>query len=165
MQPKTRYRYWRMRRVKDPKQRINAGLLMVGVGILIFRTLRMVTLEQAFEILVDWVYVLLIMEFMVDVACFMASLRWFVLSKWKFASTALKLGATAVLLHAFRVLIYVLGRTGPWVNFDVKPEYREAYTFDWFWIYFAAVLSILGVIAVFVIWHYRRKQRRMNRGT
>jgi len=164
MQVKSRYRYWRMRREKDPKQRINAGFLMLGTGVLIFRTLRMVTVEQAFEILVDWVYVLLIMEFMIDVACFMASMRWFVLSKWKYASTALKLGATAALFHAFRVLIYVLGRTGPWVNFDVKPEYREIYSFDWFWVYFAAVFSILGVIVVFVVWHYRKKQRSLKRG-
>ncbi|NND16372.1 MAG: hypothetical protein HKN89_08615 [Eudoraea sp.] len=154
-----------MRREKDPKQRINAGLLMLGAGILIFRTLRMVTVEQAFDILIDWVYVLLIMEFMIDAACFMAAMRWFVLSKWKYASTALKLGATAALLHAFRVLIYVLGRTGPFENFDVKPEYRETYTFDWFWVYFAAAFSIVAVIMVFVVRYFRRKQVRSYRGS
>jgi len=160
MQVKSRYRYWRMRRVKDRRQRLYAGLLMFGAGILIFRSLRMVTVEQAFDILVDWVYVLLIMEFMIDVACFMASLRWFTLSKWKYASTALKLGAWAAILHAFRVLIYVLGRTGPWVNFDVKPEYREAYTFDWFWVYFAATFSVIGLIGVLVIWRLWRRKKR-----
>ena len=161
MQVKSRYRYWRMRRVKDSRQRLYAGLLMLGAGVLIFRTLRMVTVEEAAEILVDWVYVLLIMEFMIDVACFLASMRWFTLSKWQYASTALKLGAWAAIFHAFRVLIYVLGRAGPWVDFDVKPEYREAYSFDWFWVYFAATFSVLGLIGVYIIWRLWRSKKKL----
>jgi hypothetical protein len=49
------------------------------------------------------------------------------------------LGAAAAILHAIRVLIYMLGRTGPWVNFDEKPGHRDSYTFEWFWVYFAAI--------------------------
>ena len=161
MQVKSRYRYWRMRRIKDPKQRLYSGLILVGAGILLFRTLRMVLVEQAFEILMEWVYTLLILEFMIDLGCLLAALRWFVLSKWKYASSALKLGAWAAILHAFRVLIYVLGRTGPWVNFDVKPDYHASYTFDWFWIYFAAGFSAMALIGVYVTWRlwlrYKRK--------
>ena len=159
MQVKSRYRFWRMRRIKDPQQRLYAGFIMVGMGILIFRTLRMVMVEQAYEILTDWAYTLLVLEFMLDSAAFLAAMRWFVLSKWKYASSAFKLTAWAVIFHAFRVLIYVLGRTGPWVNFDVKPEYHAEYTFDWFWVYFAAVFSVLGLIGVYVVWRLwlRRK--------
>jgi len=160
MQVKSRYRYWKMRRVKDPKQRLYAGLLLLGAGILLFRTLHMMLVEQASEILVDWVYTLLILEFMLDLGCLLAASRWFSLSKWQYASTALKLGAWATILHAFRVLIYVLGRTGPFENFDVKPEYHASYTFDWFWVYFAAGFSILGILGVFIILRIWRQWRR-----
>lgn len=160
MQVKTRYRYWRMRRMKDPKQRLYAGLLMVGAGILIFRTLRMVTVEQAYVLLTDWAYTLLVLEFMLATACFFAALRWFTLSKWTYASTALKLGAWAAIFHAFRVLIYVLGRTPLLENFDVKPEHHDSYTFDWFWVYFAASFSILGLIGVYVIRRLWMKKKR-----
>ncbi len=159
MQVKSRYRYWRMRRIKDPKQRLYSGLILAGVSILLFRTLRMVLVEQAFEILVEWVYTLLILEFMIDLACLLAALRWFVLSKWKYASSAMKLGAWAAILHAFRVAIYVLGRTGPWVNFDVNPQYHASYTFDWFWIYFAGGFSILSLVGLYVTWRLWRQYK------
>lgn len=80
------------------------------------------------------------------------------------ARLPLRLIAAAVILHAIRVLVYVLGRTGPWVNFDVKPEYHEVYTFEWFWVYFAAILAFLGVAGVIIVWRiirYRRKQSRI----
>ena len=64
-----------------------------------------------------------------------------------------------MILHAIRVLIYVLGRTGPWENLDVKPEQQDTYTFEWFWVDFAAVLAILGVLGVVVIWRLRAKRR------
>ena len=159
MQVKSRYRYWRMRRIKDPKQRLYSGLILAGVSILLFRTLRMVLVEQAFEILVEWVYTLLILEFMIDLACLLAALRWFVLSKWKYASSAMKLGAWAAILHAIRVAIYVLGRTGPWENFDVQPRYHTSYTFDWFWIYFAAGFSILSLVGLYVTWRLWRQYK------
>ena len=164
MQVKSRYRYWRMRRIKDPRQRLYSGLLMLGTFILMLRTLRMVLVEQEFEMLTDWVYVLLILEFMLILGCLLASSRWFVLSKWRYASTALKLGSWAVMLHALRVLIYVLGRTGPWINLDVKPVYHKSYSFDWFWIYFAAGFAALGLIGLVIAWRiWRQKKRKYYR--
>ena len=80
------------------------------------------------------------------------SIRWFILNERTKATIPSRLGAAASILHAIRVLIYVLGRTGPWLNFDVKPEYQDSYTFEWFWAYFAAILSIFGVLGVIVIW-------------
>jgi hypothetical protein len=57
------------------------------------------------------------------------------------------------------VSIYVFGRTGPWLNFDIKAEYRAEIASNWFWIYFAAVLSVLGVAGVIIIWRLRKKAR------
>lgn len=150
-----------MKKLLFSKQRIYALLLMLGASILLFRTIRMMTVEQAFDILVPWVIALLIAEFLIDLGCFLSSARWMISGRREHARLPLRLIAAAVILHAIRVLVYVLGRTGPWVNFDVKPEYHEEYTFEWFWVYFAAILSVLGVTGVVIVWQiirYRRKQ-------
>lgn len=147
------------------KQRVYALLLMLGASILLFKTLRMMTVEQAFDILVPWVIAMLISESLIDLGCFLASLRWFISNNRLHARLALRLGAAAAILHAIRVLIYVLGRTGPWVNFDVKPEHHAAYTFEWFWVYFAAALAVLGVVGVIVIWQIIRHKRNRSETT
>ena len=141
---------------KDSKQRIYASLMILGASILLFRTMRMILVEKAFEILVLWVFALLIVEFLIDLSCILASIRWFTTSKRVNARLPLWFGAIATILHSIRVLIYVLGRTGPWVNFDVKPEYKNSYTFEWFLVYFAGILSILGIVGVIVIWQIIR---------
>jgi hypothetical protein len=152
MQVKTRYRYWRMRRIKDPKQRLYASLLLMATSILLIRSWHMAMEEQRFQILVDWVYSLLILEFMLTIGCLLAALRWFVLSKWQYASTAMKLGVWAVMLHAFRVLILVLGRNEQWENFDVLPQYKAAFTMDLFWVYFSVGFALLALTGVYIVW-------------
>jgi hypothetical protein len=132
---------------------------MLGASIIIFRTIRMMAVEQAFDILVPWVIALLIAEFLIDLSCFLSSARWMISNKLEYARLPLRLGAAAAILHAIRVLVYVLGRTGPWVNFDVKPEYHAEYTFEWFWVYFAAILAFLGVAGVIIIWRIIRYRR------
>jgi len=144
------------------RQRVYALLLMLGASILLFMTIRMMAAEQAFELLVPWVIALLIAEFLIDLGCFLAAVRWFVSGKRASGKLPLRLGASAALLHALRVLVYVLGRTGPWINFDVKPEHHEAYTFEWFWVYVAATLAVLGVIGVMVIWQIIRIKARSS---
>ncbi len=119
-------------------------------------------IEGAFEILVLWVLILLIIEAFIDLACILSSIRWLLSINGKYALTALRLGALAAIFHAFRVLIYVMGRTGPWKNFDVKPEYHETYTFSWFWVYFAAILSIAGIVGVIVIWYLINRRNRTD---
>jgi hypothetical protein len=141
------------------KQRIYAFLLILGASFLLFRTLRMMFVENAFEILVLWVLLLLMVEFLVDISCIFSSLKWLISNDSLKATFPLQLGAAATILHAVRVLIYVLGRTGPWLNFDVKPIYHSSYSFEWFWVWFAAILSVLGVIGVIVIWRLRRRAK------
>jgi len=152
MQVKTRYRYWRMRRIKDPKQRLYASLIITATGILLIRSWHMAMEEQNFEILVGWVYSLLILEFMLTIGCLLAGSRWFVLSKWQYASSALKLGVWAVMLHAIRVLILVLARTPGGQNFDIQPEYRSTFAIDWFWVYFSAGFAVIALTGVFIVW-------------
>ena len=139
------------------KQRIYAILLILGASILVFRTIRLLFFEQGLEILVLWVIILTIVEFLIDIACIIGSLRWLISNDPLKATFALQLGAAAAIFHAIRVLVYVLGRTGPWINFDVKPEYHSSYSFEWFWVWFAASLALLGVIGVIVIWRLRSR--------
>lgn len=141
------------------KQRIYAFLLMLGASILLWRTLQLMFVEQGLEILVLWVISLTIVEFIIDFSCIIGSLRWLISNDALKATLPLQLGAAAAILHAIRVLIYVLGRTGPWLNFDVKPMYHSSYSFGWFWVWFAAILSVLGVIGVIVIWRLRRRAK------
>ncbi len=141
-------------------QRIYSSLLALGAGVLLFRTIRMMLVESALEVLVPWVIFLLFAEFLLDLLCLILSIRWMLVGTSNVVILPLRVGAAAAILHAIRVLIYVLGRTGPWLNFDVKPEYHISYIFDWFWVYFAATFSLLGIIGVIVIWWIRRKRLR-----
>jgi hypothetical protein len=141
------------------RQRIYALLLIIGASFLLFRILRLLFFEQGLEILVLWVIVLTIFESAIDISCIVGSLRWFISNDESKATFALRLGAAAAIFHAIRVLIHVLARTGPWFNFDVKPEYHSSYSFEWFWVWFAAILSVVGVIGVIVIWRFRRRSK------
>ena len=89
----------------------------------------------------------------IDTLCIIFSFRWLFGQGSKHSkSISLRLGAIAAIFHAFRVLIYVLGRTGPWINFDVKPQFRSTHNMEMFWVYFATVLSILGILGVIIVW-------------
>ena len=142
------------------KRRLYASLLILGAGILLFRTIRLLTIEDGWVTLAGWVIALTFIEMAIDILCILFSFHWLWQNSTKSKKNALRTGAAAAIFHAFRVLIYVLGRTGPWVNFDVKPEYRETHQVDLFWVYFAAILSVMGILGVLIIWAIIRKQRK-----
>lgn len=145
------------------RQRIYASLLTLGAGILIYRTLSLMILEEGFVLLVPWVIALTIAELLLDLGWLVCSIRWYILKRQGKAVCALRLATAAIFLHAFRVLIYVLGRTGPWINFDVRPEHHASYTFEWFWVWFAATLSVLGVLGVLIIWTIIRRKKKIGK--
>jgi hypothetical protein len=128
---------------------------------LLFRTIMMLS-EGALDVLVLWASILLIAEFLIDLGWFLSSIFWWISNDENKASIPLRLAATAIIVHAMRVLIFVLGRVGPWIDFDIRPEHRALHDTRWSWagVYFAAVLSVLGVIGVLVIWILRRRAKR-----
>ena len=140
------------------RQRLYASLLIIGSGILLFRTIHMVS-TNAYDYLMLWVFILLIAEMLVDLGCLGSSVWWWITNDPDNDSIPLRFGAAAAILHAIRVLIFVLGRTGPWINFDVRPEHQALHhlRWTWFWVYFAAIMSILGVIGVIIIWRLRKR--------
>ena len=140
----------------ESKQRLYAALLFVGAGILLARTIIMLS-QGALGVLVWWASGLLIFELIIDLACMMTSVNWFLSNDQTKDRIPLRLGAIAAIFHAFRVLIFVLGRMGPWIDFDVQPDQRALHDTRWTWadLYFATIMSILGLIAVIVIWRLR----------
>ena len=142
------------------KQRRYASLLILGACILLFRTTYML-FDGALSTLVLWVSILLITEFLLDLSCLLSSIRWWITNDENYARIPLRIGASAAILHAIRVLIFVIGRVGPWIDFDVKFEHQTLHStrWSWGWLYFAAILAVLGVIGVLFIWKLRRRAK------
>ena len=147
--------------MKITKPRLYALLLILGSAFLFYRTLHLV-ITGNLSIFTWWVSALLILEMATDLACLAASAWWYRINDPDRDRLPLRLGTAVVLLHAFRVLIFVLGRTGPWINFDVRPEFHATHGERWSWtaVWFAALMSILGMAAVLLIWLIRRGKRR-----
>ena len=129
------------------RQRTYATLVGLGIWILLFRTIIMLT-DGSLGVLMPWASALLFAEFALDVGTFPASIWWWLGGTENRAWLPLRLAAAATILHAIRVLVYVLGRTGPWVDFDWRPAYRGITPPEWTWVIFAAVFSVLGIIVI-----------------
>ena len=140
------------------RQRFYATLLALGACILLYRTITMVV-QGSLSVLALWVSVLLVAELLVDLSCLLASVHWWIKNDASVSGLPLRLGAAAAILHALRVLIFLLGRTGPWTDFDVQPEQRAMHDARWTWsgVRFAAIMAILGIIGVIVIWMLIRR--------
>lgn len=145
------------------KQRVYATFLILWACILLFRTVLMIT-GEALTVLVLWVSILLIAEFLIDTGWLLSAILWWIANDETKARTPLRLAAAAIILHATRVLIFVLGRVGPWIDFDVRPEHRALHhaRWSWGWLYFAAIMSVLGVIGVITIWRFRRRSSTVH---
>jgi len=143
------------------RQRLFATLVFLGAGFLFFRTIVMLT-QGAMVWMVPWVAVLLLAESVLDATILLGTVRWWITCDEEHAHFPLRTTAAAVFLHAGRVLIYVLGRVGPWIDFDIRPEHRAIYSSrgSMGWVYFAAIMSILGILGVIVIWRNRRRNKK-----
>ena len=143
------------------RQRLYASLLALGTGFLLYRTVTMLV-QGALDVLVLWVSLLLFAELLLDLSCLLSSIRWWITNDKSKARLPLRLCAAAIILHAIRVLIFVTGRIGPWIDFDVRPEQRAMHEARWTWtgVYFAGIMSVLGVIGVIIIWTLIRRARK-----
>ena len=141
------------------KQRLFAGLLILGSALLTFRTIKMIS-QGSLERLALWVSALLILELIIDLACFLTSARWFITNNKQQNKFPLYFAAASTILHAIRVFIYAIGRVGPWINFDLKPEYVANNEVNWSlgWLYFAVIMSVVGLIVLFGIWRYLKRK-------
>jgi len=143
------------------RQRIWATLLIVGACVLIFRCVHLLS-TGGFIVLNWWVVAMTVVELLIDLACLATAIRWWLANDSRVNTVPLRLGAAAAIFHAVRVLVFVLGRTAAFLNFDVRPEYHASHgeRWSWFWVYFAATLSVLGILGVLIIWLVRRSARK-----
>lgn len=133
------------------------GMLIVGAGVLFYRTIALIR-GGARKVLKPWVVQLTFVEMAIDAFTMLSAARWWRSRNPDHADLALTAGACATLVHAGRVAVFVLGRTGPWVDFDVRQDARAGHDKRWTWsqVVFAGTLSALGVIGVVTIWVARR---------
>jgi len=145
------------------RQRIYALFLVLGSAFLLYRTLAMIA-GGYLTYQVWWAAASIVAEMIADAAWMLSAAWWFRINDKSWDTLPLRLGTVAILLHALRVLVFVMGRTGPWINFDVKPEYLYLYEETvWFWVWFAATMSFLSIVAVVIIWQIRVRNRRKLR--
>jgi len=140
------------------------GLLIAGAGVLLARTIALLA-GGARAVLKSWVVALTVIEMIVDIVTVLGAARWWRSRIPRHARLPLRVAAAATLLHAVRVLVFVLGRTGPWIDFDVRPEHRADHRERWRWaeVAFAGVMSAFGVVGVVVVWRARRRSPDVRR--
>lgn len=133
------------------KEKAPPLLIIFGASILLFRTIRLMFFEDGLIILALWTKILTFIEMIIDLLCVLATFKWLKESELRFRSISLWLGSTVTIFHALRVLIYILGRVGPWKDFDKDPVYRLQGTTNTFWLLLAGSLSVVGVFGVIII--------------
>jgi hypothetical protein len=145
------------------RQRLYATLVFLGAGFLFFRTVRMIT-QGALVWMAPWVAALLLAESLLDATIVLGAVRWWITCEDEHARFPLRTTAAAVFLHAVRVLIYALGRVGPWIDFDIRTEHRAIYSSrgSLGWVYFASIMSVLGILGVVIIWRNRRRSKKSS---
>ena len=146
---------------KATQQRLYAFLLALGACILLYRTTTMIC-QGSLNILALWVSIMLIIEMVIDLSCLLSTIPWWISQDRARAKIALRLGAAAAIFHALRVLVFVIGRVGPWINFDVRPEHVASHGATWTWagVWFAAIMSVLGLAGVIIIWILIRRANK-----
>lgn len=152
-----------MKTIVYSKQWLYALFLCIGGCILLTRTIIML-IQGNLQILVEWAAGLLLMEFIIDTGWVFTSVQWLISLKKSKIRLTLILAGVAIVLHSLRVLIFVMGRLGPWVDFDVRPEYRALHYTRWSWdgLYFAAIMSFLGLIGVIIVWRLRHRLKMIK---
>lgn len=131
--------------------------MLAGAGILLYRTLALIA-GGARSVLKPWVIWLTFLEMAIDVITMGAASRWWQSRNADDRGPALAAGASATVVHAVRVAVFVLGRTGPWIDIDVREDARANHDERWTWpqVVFAGTLATAGVAGVVMIWIVRR---------
>jgi len=137
------------------RQRTYAALVGIGIWVLLTRTILM-TAQGWLAKFVPWVAALLALELLLNVGVFLTATWWWIGATERRSIPPLRLTAATVIVHAVRVAIFVLGETGPWHDFDVRPIFRTGSVAEWHWVVFAAVLAALSLVGLTVVWRHRR---------
>lgn len=140
--------------------RLTAAGVVGGGGFLLGRTIALIA-GGSLTTMVGWAAGLLLVELSIDAAAAAAGVRWLLSGKAEHGATASRVVGVMIAVHAVRVAVYVLGRTGPWVDFDVRPEHRTdpAETRSPAGVWVAGTGAAVSVIALLVVWRCRTRRR------
>ncbi len=140
------------------RRRLYAAALFLGGGVLLVRAVTLFV-QDAPSRWVPWVGASLYVESAAIVIALVTLVQWFITPDDRHTSTVFTATAALVVVHAFRVAVFALGRTGPWVDFDVRPEFRADHADTWTWVevYFASGAALLSLIITVLVWRQRRR--------
>ena len=132
---------------------------MGGAAFMLWRTIVLIS-AGTLGVYVPWVGGLLVVEAAVDSMTLGLAVLWLVTGRSSHQKMTLRATVAVVLVHALRVSIFVLGRTGPWIDFDIRPEERVRYAESWSWtgVVIAGGLAALSICALLAVW-YRSRHR------
>ena len=107
---------------------------------------------------------LLVLELVVNAITLFAALWWTVKQNRGWKRIALGAVAGTVIVHAVRVAVFVLGRTGPRADFDIRSERRAEYAAEvsWFSVWFAAAMAVTSVVVLVSVLRMGRKRRLVS---
>ena len=78
------------------KQKAFSLLIIIGASILLFRTIRLLTVENGWETLATWVIVLTFIEMFVDICCIIFSFQWLLKLSLKSKLISLRLAVSSM---------------------------------------------------------------------
>ncbi len=112
------------------RRRVYAVALFLGGSVLLVRAITLFC-QGALGQWVPWVGVSLFVETAIIILALVALVVWFLDPSDRRTTAVFRVTAALVVVHAFRVAVFALGRTGPWVDFDVRPEFRATHGELW----------------------------------
>ena len=135
-------------------------LLMAGGAILVTRAMVLIG-GGSTERFVSWLAFLTWVELALAVAACASAAVWAWRPEPANVTRTLKVAASLTLLHAIRVAVFVVGRIGPFRDFDVRPEWRADHAGTWTWgeVWFAGLAAALSLVVLVAVWRYRRAKR------
>lgn len=150
-----------MRAGSTSRRRVYAVALLLGGAVLLVRAITLFS-QGAIARWTPWVGFSLWVETTVIVIALTTLVLWLVDPSDRRTTAALVVTTVLVLVHAFRVAVFALGRTGPWVDFDVRPEFRADHGALWTWgeVWFASGAALVSLVVTMVVWRHRRAGSR-----
>ena len=94
------------------KRKLYSSLLILAASILLFRTIRLLTVEDGWNILANWVIVLTFMEMAIDTLCIIFSFHWLFRDSKKSKFISLRFGASAAFFSCFPSFNLCIGENG-----------------------------------------------------
>ena len=152
---------------QDPanmRSRLLAGFLLIGGAFLFYRAAFLIWVGHAARY-VFWLRGLTFVELALAAVIVATAAIWLAGGSAAWRRRTLQLTAALIVLHALRVAVFALARTGPWIDFDVRPEHRPVDPATWSWVevWFASGMAGLSLIVLLAVLVWRSRTRAIHK--